>query len=138
MGTWSPSTCPHPVSNKRRECPSRVNWFASRQPHYPHCQSISRACPLTRRASPFSRPSFALTSASQNCVSRGLIASIAASCSCFCTAWMVVLRSSPLSFTGTHCLLIVLNTPRRRCDVYQLRYHFVVLQLSFSFFFPNP
>ena len=49
---------------------------------------------------------------------------------------MIVLRSSPCSFPGKNCILIVLNTPRRRIDRYQLLYHVGVLQLAFSFFFP--
>src|SRR6266852_3761056 len=111
-------------------------WFASRRPHFPHCQSISRACPPTRRDSRFPRPSFTVSSASQNSVSSGLIAPRAASCSCFCTPWMIALRSSPFSFPAINCILIVLIAPRCRCDRYQLLYHLEALQLSFFFFFP--
>src|SRR6266571_1520846 len=132
MGTCSPSICPQPVSNARRYCPSRVKWFASRHPQCPHCHSISRACPPTRRGSRFPRPSFTVSSASQNSVSRGLIAPRTASCSCLCTPWMIALRSSPFSFPATNCILIVLNAPPDcRCDGYQLLYHLEALQLSF-------
>src|SRR5439155_26970740 len=41
---------------------------------------------------------------------------MAASFNCFWTLWMIVLRSSPCSFPGTNCILIVLNAPRRRND----------------------
>src|SRR6266849_4485117 len=112
-----------------------MNWFASRQPQWPHCQSISRTCPLTCRQRRGPRPSLAVTSSSQNAVSRGLIAPIAASFSSFWTCWMIVLRSSPCSFPDKNCILIVLNAPRCRNHCCQLLYHVGALQLSFPPFF---
>src|SRR5207245_4505984 len=110
----------------------RVNWLASRQPPWPHCQSISRACSLTCRGLRFSRPSFAFCSSSQNSESLGLIAPITASCSCFCTSWMTSLRSCPSSFPGKDCILIVLIVLCCRCDFCSLVYH--LFDLMFWFF----
>src|SRR6266704_5990951 len=136
MGTCSPSICPQPVSNARRYCPSRVKWFASRHPQCPHCHSISRACPPTRRGSRFPRPSLTVSSSSQNSVSSGLIAPRAASCICLCTPWMIALRSSPFSFPAINCILIVLIAPRCRFDGFHLLYLLETLQLSFFSFSP--
>src|SRR5206468_1732537 len=105
-------------------------------PHSPHCHSISRACPPTRRGSRFPRPSLTVSSSSQNSVRSGLIAPRAASCICRCTPWMIALRSSPFSFPATNCILIVLIAPRRRFDRYHLLYHVEALQLSFFSFSP--
>src|SRR6267143_3326266 len=108
-----------------------MNWLASLHSQCLHFQSMARS--WLCRGWPFSRPSFAVTSASTTSVATSRTASWATCCMWHWTCCRIVFRSSSCSFPWLNCILIGLKTPCDTCVFFTLP-HGASLQTPFSSF----